>query len=68
MEALEDLIPLPDLARQCDVDIRTVRRWVTNAVPGLPIVRIGRRPYVHREDWGRWLAARRVARNPAVVK
>lgn len=60
---LDEFIDLDDLAREFKVSRRTVDRYVHNASPGLPIIKLGRRPIVRRSDVPLWLEARRVQRN-----
>jgi hypothetical protein len=62
---LADYVSLADFAAQLNVTLRTAERYVSRAVPGLPVTKIGRQVLVHREDGRQWLLAHRVQRNVA---
>ncbi|MEQ1769421.1 MAG: helix-turn-helix domain-containing protein [Devosia sp.] len=61
--ALANYVTLEALAGDFGVSIRTAERWVNNAVPGLPMTKVGQKRFVHRGDLEQWMAARRVQRN-----
>ena len=51
------LLTMPDVARHCQVSVRTVRRWIERG--DLVAIRLGRQWRISRADFDVFLAQRR---------
>ena len=59
-EALEHLLTLREVAALCQLDERTIRRWIVSK--GFPCVRLGTRLRFSQRDVLRWVSAREEGR------
>jgi hypothetical protein len=64
-QLLEGLAPVPLFAAAANRTVRQINTWISE---GLPIVRIGRTPYVVIEKARPWLVARKPVRSEQVKR